>query len=458
MFLKNGSRLGAYEIIEPLGKGGMGEVYAARDLTLLRMVAIKVLAESIAKDPDHSTRFEREARLLASLNHPNIAAIYGLEKSNGILFLVLELVPGKSLSDYIKNKALPISEALPIFRQIAEGLEAAHENGIIHRDLKPANVKITPDGKVKILDFGLAKAFKEAPTIDVEGSNVVTVASDATESGLVLGTAPYMSPEQLRGKVVDRRTDIWAFGCVLYEVLTGKRLFGGDNVSDTIAAILNTEPDWHKLPANTPPFFQRLIRKCLQKDPHHRIQNIGDARVELEDAMAHPQELTTQQIIVSSQSRIGKSMIWSMAALVMLLAFFIIWRWKGILQASQIHTIEQVLRLTDSEGLEEFPAISPDGKAVAFAADVTGTRQIWVRLLAGGPPLQITHDLSDHLYPRWSSDSASLLYYTPSETKSNGVIWEVSALGGSPRRILDSIGGVDLSHDGKQIAFFQFRG
>lgn len=456
MTLKAGTRLGSYEIAELLGKGGMGEVYSAKDLTLLRKVAIKILPEAVAKDPDRVSRFEREARLLASLNHSNIAAIYGLEQCDGIHFLVLELVPGKSLADRIRTKPLSISEALPIFRQLAEGLEVAHEHGVIHRDLKPANIIITPDQKVKILDFGLAKAFKPDSDQETEESSVPTATLHATETGLVLGTAPYVSPEQLRGKVVDRRTDIWAFGCVLHEVLTGRILFRGESVSDTIAAILNTEPDFQKLPSDTPPFLQRLIRRCLQKEPHHRLQTIGDARVEMEEALAHPEELSTQRIVVPSQPSAKKISMWIAAGIIAILSALVIWLWTDRTKEIPVTANVQVMRLTDSEGLEEFPAISPDGKSVAFTADVSRNRQIWVRLLAGGPPLQITHDSSDHLYPRWSSDSASLLYYAPSATEAHGVIWEVSALGGSPRRIIDSIGGVDLSHDGKQIAFFRF--
>lgn len=457
MTLKTGTRLGEYEIVEPLGKGGMGEVYSARDLTLLRKVAIKVLPEKVANDPNHLSRFEREARLLASLNHPNIAMIHGLEHSEGIHFLVLELVPGKSLAERIRIKPLSLSEALPVFRQIAEGLEAAHENGVIHRDLKPGNIMVTADQKVKILDFGLAKAFKPDSAQLIEESNAPTAAFHATETGLVFGTAPYMSPEQLRGKVVDRRTDIWAFGCVVYEVLTGRMPFRGDSVSDTVAAILNAEPDWQELPSGTPAFLRRLIRRCLQKDAHNRLQSIGDARVEIEEALAHPQEPGTERVAVSSRTPITqKVMMWVATGIIVLLASLLLWRWNGKGREYRVHPSVQLMRLTDSEGLEEFPAVSPDGKSVAFTADVGGNRQIWVRLLGGGPPLQITHDLSDHLYPRWSSDSASILYYAPSKTESHGVIFEVSALGGSPRRIIDSIGGADLSHKGDQIAFFRF--
>ena len=282
-----GTSLSHYRITEKLGQGGMGEVYRAEDTNLSRQVAIKVLPDEFAHDAERLARFEREAKLLASLNHPNIAFIYGLEEADGKPFLVLELVEGQTLSERLKKGRIPLDETLDICRQIAEGLEAAHEKGIIHRDLKPANVKVTPEGKVKILDFGLAKAFYEqAATVDMSHSPTIT--DEMTRPGVVLGTAAYMSPEQAKGRTVDKRADIWAFACVLYECLTAKRAFQGDTITETVAAILKSEPDWTLLPLETPAFVRSLLRRCLQKDPNLRLRDIGDVRVEMREELAEP--------------------------------------------------------------------------------------------------------------------------------------------------------------------------
>ena len=269
MALTPGTRLGVYEIIAQIGEGGMGQVYRATDTKLDRHVAIKILPDAFANDPDRLARFEREAKTLASLNHPNIAAIYGLEKSAGMHALVMELVEGEDLSQRIARGAIPIDEALPIAKQIAEALEAAHEQGIIHRDLKPANIKVRADGTVKVLDFGLAKAMEPAADSSRRACRCRRPSPHPpmTHAGMILGTAAYMSPEQARGKTVDRRTDIWAFGAVLYEMLTGKRAFGGDGVQDTLAAIMRDEPDWARLPATLSPALATFIRRCLHKDP-----------------------------------------------------------------------------------------------------------------------------------------------------------------------------------------------
>src|ERR1700739_4173231 len=279
-----GTRLGSYEVLASIGAGGMGEVYRAHDTKLGRDVAIKVLPEAFAQDSDRLSRFQREAKLLAALNHSNIATIYGLEQSNGTNYLVMELVSGETLADRIKRDGpVPIEEALKIGVQIAEALEAAHEKGIIHRDLKPANVKVTPEGKVKVLDFGLAKAFADDSAND-DPSNSPTLSMAATMHGVILGTAAYMSPEQARGKSVDKRTDIWAFGCVLYELLTGKQAFEGETVTDIIAKVLQGEPDWQLLSGATPLQIRNLLRRCLQKDRTLRLQAAGDARIEIQQA------------------------------------------------------------------------------------------------------------------------------------------------------------------------------
>jgi hypothetical protein len=284
MALTSGSRFGPYEIVVPLGAGGMGEVYRARDSKLSRDVALKVLPDLVANDPERLARFKREAQVLASLNHPNIGGIYGFEESNGVGALVLELVEGPTLADRIAQGPIPLDEALPIALQIAEALETAHERGVIHRDLKPANIKVRPDGTVKVLDFGLAKAPDPASSTlaasALSNSPTITApAAAATRMGVILGTAAYMSPEQVKGKPVDKRSDIWAFGCVPYEMLTGQRLFDGESVADVLAAVLNKEPRWDEVPAST----QRLLRQCLTKDPKRRLRDIGDAFALLDD-------------------------------------------------------------------------------------------------------------------------------------------------------------------------------
>src|SRR5271167_3212404 len=266
MALSPGNRLGPYEILSAIGAGGMGEVYRARDAKLGRDVALKVLPEAFARDAERMARFQREAKVLASLNHPNIASIYGLEDSGATHALVMELVEGPTLADRIKAGPIPIDEVLPIAKQICEALEYAHERGIVHRDLKPANIKVTPEGTVKVLDFGLAKALEnEGTPADIASSP--TMSRLATQAGMILGTAAYMSPEQARGKSADRRADIWAFGCVLYEMLTGKMAFSGETVSDTLAAIIKEHPDWAQLPAGTSLRISVLVQRCLQKEP-----------------------------------------------------------------------------------------------------------------------------------------------------------------------------------------------
>jgi Tol biopolymer transport system component len=288
MALATGTKLGAYEVTGAIGAGGMGEVYQAHDTKLGRDVAIKVLPEAFAHDPERLSRFQREAKMLASLNHPNIATVFGLEQSNGTSYLVMELVSGETLADRIKREGpVPIEEALKIAVQIAEALEAAHEKGIIHRDLKPANVKVTPEGKVKVLDFGLAKAFA-GDVADSNPSQSPTLSAVATMQGVLLGTAAYMSPEQARGKLVDRRTDIWAFGCVFYELLTGNQAFEGEDITEILAAVVKSEPDWTALPAALPGKVRDLLRRCLQKDKTLRLQAAGDARIEIQETLAAP--------------------------------------------------------------------------------------------------------------------------------------------------------------------------
>ncbi len=447
--IKPGTRIGVYEVLGSLGAGGMGEVYRARDTKLHRDVALKVLPPAFTEDVDRVTRFTREARLLASLNHPHIGTIYGFEDGGHVPALVLELVDGQTLDERLALGPIPFSEALAIAQQIADALDAAHGAGIVHRDLKPSNIKITPAGVVKVLDFGLAKAAdSEASTSDLSRSPTVTI--DGTKAGLILGTAAYMSPEQARGKATDKRTDIWAFGCVLYQMLTGRRAFRGETVSDTIAAILERGVDWTALPAATPDAGRRLLQRCLEKDSRRRLRDIGDVRHWLEDV-----ESRVAVAAPVARQRGITGLVGGVALASAGLVGWLFWAAPPDAAAPDV----QLQQLTDFVGMEESPAISPDGKTVAFVARAGGKRQIWVRLLAGGAPLQITRDDFDHEQPRWVPDSSALIYFVPSATPGeHGTIWEIAALGGGSRRLASALSGGDLSHDGRRIALFRFEG
>ena len=304
-----GKRIGTFEILSPLGRGGMGEVWRARDSKLGREVAIKTLPEEFAKDEQRLVWFEREARLLASLNHPNIAAIYGLEEDNGTRFLVLELVEGDTLADRLKRGAIPVEESLKLALQIAEALEAAHEKGVIHRDLKPGNIKVTPDGKIKVLDFGLAKAFA-GDGADANLSQSPTLSMAATQQGVILGTAAYMSPEQARGQEVDKRGDIWAFGVVLFEMLTGRGTFDGGTVSDVLAGVLRADPDWNGLPPHLHPRIQFLLERCLEKESRDRYGDISDARVDVQRVLADPDGVTGTPVGKVARLPVGSMLAW----------------------------------------------------------------------------------------------------------------------------------------------------
>jgi serine/threonine protein kinase len=397
----------------------MGEVYRARDPRLGRDVAIKVLPEAFMRDARRLARFDREARALAALNHPNIGAIYGLEENHHRRGLVLELVEGQTLAEVMAARGaagLPVPEVIAIARQIADALEAAHEKAIVHRDLKPANIKVTPSGTVKVLDFGLAKSDPGSSATQP----TVTIARDATEDGLVVGTPRYMSPEQARGEAVGPQTDIWAFGCVLFELLAARPAFKGLSGADALVAVLESHPTWSELPHTTPPAVGRLLRRCLEKELRRRLHHIGDARLDLDDASSG-----------------GASSSGAMAA---------------IGHARDI----SVRRLTDSVGIKMSPTISPDGKMVAYTALAGGHRQIFVQLIAGGAPLQVTREPRDHENPRWDADSSRMVYYSTSRSRSDGgSLWEVSAFGGMARRITSAASGADVSHDGQRLAFFR---
>ena len=380
MALGPGTRVGPYEIVGALGFGGMGEVYRATDTKLGRQVAIKVLPEAFAQDADRLVRFEREARTLAALNHPNIAHIHGLEESDGLHALVMELVEGPTLADRIAQGPIPVDEALPIARQIAEALEAAHEQGIIHRDLKPANIKVRPDGTVKVLDFGLAKAMEPAGSTLPGASMSPTITSPAmTQAGIILGTAAYMSPEQARGKVVDKRADIWAFGCVLYEMLSGRRPFEDEDVSLTLSKVLQREPDFDALPSTVPARVQQALRVSLRKDPKQRVGDIRDVRLALDGAFEGV--VVQRSDVVAPRS--ASSRVWMAAAVVGVAAAIIV---------SVIHfreapphqpTLRYQIPAPEKEATTSF-ALSPNGQQLAFTTGVVGRPEVgrlWVRPL-----------------------------------------------------------------------------
>jgi serine/threonine-protein kinase len=371
MALSAGTRIGSYEVTGALGAGGMGEVYRARDTKLGRDVALKVLPEAFASDPDRLARFRREAQLLASLNHPHIAAIHGLEEGD-VPAIVLELVEGPTLADRIKEGALALEDALRIARQVADALDAAHERGVIHRDLKPANIKVREDGTVKVLDFGLAKAFDDGPSHVSGATQSPTLTSPAvTRAGVILGTAAYMAPEQARGKSVDKRADIWAFGVVLFEMLTGRRAFAGDEVSDTLAFVLAREPEWTAMPPSVSPVVRRLLRRCLEKDRSKRLADIADARLEIDDALSMPPEATTTVASAAPPvPRWRRALPWSVAAAALIstggtLALWAPWRTPQP---------NPVVRVTADVGADVSVAgaaplaMSPDGSILAFTA------------------------------------------------------------------------------------------
>jgi len=483
MPLARGTRIGSHEIVSPLGAGGMGEVYRARDTRLNRDVAIKVLPHEFTLDPERLARFTREAQLLASLNHPNIAAIYGLEETAvgaaPSQALVLELVEGPTLADRIAGAPLPIDEALAIARQIAEALEAAHEQGIVHRDLKPANIKVRPDGRVKVLDFGLAKLTGRdtaAPaSASASGSDskvahsptfLPTISPAETAVGAVLGTAAYMSPEQARGRAADKRSDVWAFGCVLFEMLTGRRPFEAPDVSGTVAAILERQPPWERLPAKTPPLILRLLHRCLEKDPKQRLRDVADARFDIEDALAAPAEQSADRRATASKALT--------AAIVMVTAIAtaaLVWFLKppaappggnaglarlliapaepmpeneGVLVISRdgrrvayaagpagkqrlyVREIDQFANtaVPESEGVMS-ATFSPDGQSIAFVAE----RKLRTVALAGGAPLTL-RDRVDGPGLMWTGDRTIL--YNPGTAVG---IWRIAVTGGEPDEV-----------------------
>ncbi|MGH9686422.1 MAG: protein kinase domain-containing protein [Candidatus Acidiferrales bacterium] len=437
-----GTKLGPYEILSPLGAGGMGEVYRARDSKLGRDVAIKVLPDAFARDPERLARFQREAKLLASLNHSNIAAIHGLEDSGNTHALVMELAEGPTLADRIRSGPIPVDEALRIAKQITEALEYAHERGIVHRDLKPANIKVTADDTVKILDFGLAKAVQgEAGATDV--GNSPTISQMATESGVLLGTAGYMSPEQAKGKPVDRRADIWAFGCVLYEMLTGQRAFQGETVTDTLAAIMRAEPDWSQLPAATPTRVRVLLQRCLQKDPKQRLRDIGDARISLDEVLSGTADPIAAPSAASGRKPWSLWIAWGVATLFIaafLAAVFVRTKKPPAAQMDPVRFEVQLPEKVSAISTGAF-ALSPDGRKLAFAArGPGGGMQLWIRSMDSldARPLSGSETSADSAgFPPffWSPDSRYIAF------SAVGKLEKLDTAAGERQAICDIRGG-----------------
>jgi Tol biopolymer transport system component len=444
-------RLGRFEVRGLLGAGGMGEVYRAHDAALGRDVAVKVLPRAFTGDPDRMARFEREARLLAALNHPHVAAIYGVEEippdpdtgHSGGRALVLELVEGETLAERLRRGRLPMDDALRLAGQVAGALEAAHEKGIVHRDLKPANVKLRSDGAAKVLDFGLAKAVG---LITAQPGEEAAPPGETSE-GMILGTPAYMSPEQARGQTVDKRTDIWAFGCVLYEVLTGRPAFGGKTATDTLAAVVNAEPDLSALPSDTPPGVRRVIERCLIKDSRRRMRDIGDAGADLEDAVP-------ASALAPAARR--NALPWIVAGVALAAAS---WLGLGRLLDSSSAVDWSLERITYDSGLTTMPALSPDGQLVAYGSDRAGRGDldIWVQQVGGGAPLRLTSDPADDQMPEFSPDGKQIVFRSE---RAGGGVYIVSALGGPERLIVAEGRRPRFSPDGSRLTYWtgQFRG
>ena len=426
-----GKTLSHYKVIEKIGQGGMGEVYRAEDTNLSRDVAIKVLPEQFTKDPQRLARFEREAKLLASLNHPNIAAIYGLEEADGVRFLALELVPGETLQERVAKGPLPIEEALEVCRQISEGVEAAHEKGVIHRDLKPANVKVTPEGKVKILDFGLAKAFEEEIS-PADMSQSPTLTEEMTQAGVILGTAAYMSPEQAKGKPVDKRADIFAFGAVLYELLTGIRAFEGETITETLASVLKSEPDWEKLPGDTPGRIKELLEDCLQKDPHDRLHDIANVRIQIKKALSEPATVSPNGPTIATQpAPVRRIFTLGLVALSGVIVGVVIWS----LMRPPLSPLTPLKRLViqlpstapfEVETWRPAVALSPDGTRLIYVANRGGRRQLYLREMDRLEATPIPGTEGAHS-PFFSPDGQSLGFV------SGYKLMKVSVSGGAPQ-------------------------
>jgi Tol biopolymer transport system component len=441
--------LGHYQVTSQIGKGGMGEVYLALDTKLEREVAIKVLPEEFARDAERMARFQREAKLLATLNHTNIATIHGIEDSDNTHALVMELAEGPTLADRIRQGPIPVEEAIPIARQMADALEYAHERGIIHRDLKPANVKVAPDDTVKILDFGLAKAMEiESPA--AEQANSPTLSHLATQAGVLLGTAAYMAPEQAKGKPVDRRADIWAFGCVLYEMLTGKSAFRGETMTETLAAVIKNEPDWSLIPDATPTRVRVLLQRCFQKDPRQRLRDMGDARISLDEVLSGAAD---PGVAVPFWRR---AMPWAAGLLAVAAAGFAGWNLKPSSSGEQQHVTRAVVALPPGQflaGMESGPAIalSPDGTHLAYVARQGVVRQIYLREMDSLEARAIP-GTEGAMSPFFSQDGQWVGFFTGSRLK------KVSINGGAALSLCDAQDSAGASWGSQGIIAFNPRG
>ena len=493
--MKIGTRLNHYTILSAIGKGGMGEVWKAKDTTLGREVAIKTLPEEFSKDADRLARFEREARLLASLNHPNIAAIHGFEEDNGTHFLIMELVEGDTVADRLQRRAIPVEESLKLALQITEALEAAHGKGVVHRDLKPANIKVTADGNVKVLDFGLARAFARDQR-EVSASNSPTLSMSATQQGVILGTAAYMSPEQARGETTETRTDVWSFGCVLFEMLTRQPTWRGRTVTDIIGGIVALEPDWTVLPPNLHPRLRLLLERCLEKEPKDRYQGIGDARVDIQSVLDDPSGVIVQPVAAAGQSARQSKLWWVAAVVGVVVTGVAVWTLKPepLLEPAPIVKFEHQLpdELTIITGRQS-TAVSPDGRQIVVYTSaglyvlsvdefegqlIPGTegpktnltfspdgqwvaywavREAQLRKISvnGGPPVRLADVLRNPSGISWSPDDTIVF-------SEGGILKEISGNGGLPETLPGSEGAIrafpQVLPGGRSLLFTQYGG
>ena len=458
MPLAPGHTLAQYRITAAIGAGGMGEVYRATDTKLDRQIALKVLPAEVAQDPERLARFEREAKLLASLNHPSVAHVYGFESAtladgSAVHFLAMELVEGEDLAERLKRGAIPAAEALAIAKQIAEALEEAHEHGIVHRDLKPANVKVTPDGQVKVLDFGLAKAWQGPGAASADLSQSPTLAHTGTAAGLILGTAAYMSPEQARGRPVDKKSDIWAFGAVLYEMLTGKPLFTGDTISDVLASVLRQEVDWTAMPSSLHPEVRRLLGRCLERTPKSRLHDIADARLVLGDVLAGragtaiaPLEAPLRA--ARWRTRIAWAALGALAACGVLLAARAGLEPKAPRPGFAGYSLR---RLTELPGPELQPSLSPDGRMLAYASATAGNLDLYLLRASGDRSIPLTAGSpADDSQPAFSPDGETIAFRSE---RHGGGLFVMGATGESVRRVTSQGFDPAWSPDGKRLVF-----
>jgi serine/threonine protein kinase/Tol biopolymer transport system component len=446
MTLAPGVSLGPYQIEALAGAGAMGEVYRARDTRLNRTVAIKILPAHVAAVPGLLQRFEREARAIAAVEHLNICSLYDVGADSGVNFLVMQFVEGETLADRISRGPIPVRDAMAIAQQIAAGLDAAHAQGIVHRDLKPSNIRLTSDQQVKLVDFGLAKAMSPLSSSDADAA--LTLTASPSEAGAIIGTAAYMSPEQARGQAVDKRTDIWAFGGVLFEMLTGRKPFAGGSLADVFAAVVGRDPDWNALPPATPRRIRDLLRRCLQKDPARRLRDIGDARLELDDAAAEPGDVMPATIQGPGVSAVVAWVVAALAILFAVAAFIFPWRTSPRETPSQM----RFSLVTNFAGVEAQPSLSPDGRSVAFVSNQDGQWDVYVGLVTGGGLVRLTNDPNVEARPRWSPDGTKLIF---SRLNDSGLqdLWVTPAYPGTARRIVANAYSPAWSADGRQIAY-----